>query len=151
MKKPKELRGTGSVEVEMFDLNCFYSAPVAWHKWRKDSKRAIEQDKPVFRREDGSCFTPSDLNAILKSLLQEKVKYMEGYVASHSFRSGLVSVMARLGYSTEEIQRQGRWESDSYKAYCKLGRASRLNEQWELASRISDIVTDAVQFGRTII
>ena len=53
--------------------------------------------KPVFRREDGSCFTANDLNGILKALLQDKVQYMKGYVASHSFRSGLVSVMAHLG------------------------------------------------------
>ena len=152
IKKPKETRGARNVEVEMFDLgpSCFYSSAVAWKKWRQDSKRAIEMDKPVFRREDGSCFTANDLNGILKAFLQDKVQYMKGYVASHSFRSGLVSVMARLGCSEEEICRQGRWQSTSFKAYCKLGRATRLKEQWILASKISDIVTDAVQSGRTI-
>ena len=137
----------------MFDLgpDCFYNPVSAWLKWRRDSKLELEENLPVFRQENGSLFTARDLNAILKIMLEEKVRYMEGYVASHSFRARLVSVMARLGYTEEEIKRQGRWRSDSYLAYVKMGRAARLTEQWEMASKIAALVADCVQSGRSLV
>ena len=150
-----ELRTNGQidVEVEMVNLgwDCFYNPTEAWSKWRKDSKLELREDLPVFRQENGRLFTARDLNVILKTMLAEKVMYMEGYVASHSFRAGLVSVMARLGYTEEQIKRQGRWRSDAYLAYVKMGRAARLTEQWEMASKIAALVTDCVQSGRTLV
>ena len=153
IKKPKETKGKHNVEVEMFDLgpNCFYNPTTAWLKWQMDSKLELSDDLPVFRQENGSLFTARDLNAVLKTMLEEKVRYMEGYIASHSFRAGLVSVMARLGYTEEEIKRQGRWRSDSYLAYVKMGRAARLTEQWVMASKIAALVTDCVQSGRSLV
>ena len=153
VKKPKESKGTHDVEVEMFDLGqqCFYNPTVAWKKWQQKSKLELKDDLPVFRRENGSLFTARDLNMVLKTMLEEKVRYMEGYIASHSFRAGLVSVMARLGYTEEEIKRQGRWRSDSYLAYVKMGRAARLTEQWEMASKISNLVMDCVHSGRSLV
>ena len=153
IKKPKETKGQHDVEVEMFNLgwDCFYNPTEAWSKWRKDSKLELREDLPVFRQENGRLFTARDLNVILKTMLAEKVMYMEGYVASHSFRAGLVSVMARLGYTEEQIKRQGRWRSDAYQAYVKMERAARLTEQWEMASKIAALVTDCVQSGRTLV
>ena len=141
IKCPKETRGPSTVDVEIFDMGpCFYNFVTAWEKWRKCSSLPIVADLPVFRKEDGSLFTPNNLNIILKDLLKDRIIYTEGIVASHCFRSGLVSCMAQLGYNEESIQRQGRWSSASYKAYLKLGRSTRVEEQWALSRKIADLV-----------
>ena len=146
IRKPKETRGSKSVDVEVFELpGCFYSATTAFAKWRDCSSLDTEPHLPLFRRENGKLLTPRDLNGILKSLLKDSIKYSDGFVSTHSFRAGIVSVMSRLGYQDEEIKRQGRWSSDAFKAYCKTGRASRLNEQWTLATEISNLVHRCVQ------
>ena len=152
LRKPKETRGSVVVPVELFDLGegCFYSATQAWGKWRESSSVNIEDDLPVFRRENGALLTPSVLNGVIKSLLAETIQYEDGYVASHSFRSGLVSTMARLGYSDEDIRRQGRWASTAFERYIKLGRAARLEEQWTLASRVSKLVSESLRTGSKI-
>ena len=67
---------------------------------------------PVFRRKSGSMLTPRDMNGILKALMKDSVSYEDGFVSTHSFRSGMVSVMYRLGYTEEQIKIQGRWASD---------------------------------------
>ena len=72
--------------------------------------------------------------------MSEEINYMEGYIASHSFRAGMVSVMARLGYSEEQIKIQGRWSSDAFRRYLKLGRGERLESQFELAQKIATLV-----------
>ena len=47
--------------------------------------------------------------------------------------------MARAGYSDEEIQRVGRWKSDSFLKYIKLGRSSRLEQQLKLMRKLATI------------
>ena len=138
LRSPKETRGGGDVWVEMFDLGpeCFYNCTAAWEKWREMSRVPIEPEMPVFRKEDGTLLTAKHLNAVLKTLLVKDVDYEGGSVATHSFRAGLTSVMGRLGYSNEEIMRQGRWQSSSFMAYLKLGRAERVEQQYKLASSI---------------
>ena len=152
IRKPKETRGSKNVEVEIFELpGCFYSATTAYMKWRECSKLNMDPPLPLFRRENGTLLTPRDLNCILKSLLKGATKYSDGFISTHSFRAGIVSVMSRLGYQEEEIKRQGRWSSDAYKAYCKTGRASRLNEQYTLANEISSLVQRCVRNGEAIV
>ena len=141
IKKPKETKGSHNVLVEIFELNkCFYSFTEAWSKWRKSSSLPLSANLPPFRWEDGNLLTPNQFNSILKELLNDRIQYTEGFVASHSFRGGLVSIMAQLGYSEQDIQRQGRWNSDSYKNYIKLGRSARVQDQWDLAAKISSLV-----------
>ena len=141
IKCPKETRGSSVVEVEIFDMGtCFYDCVSAWKKWRQSSSLPLSDDLPVFRRENGNLFTPNHLNSVLKDLLKDRVIYTEGVVATHCFRGGLVSCMARLGYNKEDIQRQGRWSSDSYKSYLKLGRSTRIEEQWALSNKIANLV-----------
>ena len=149
---PKECRGNGSVDVEVFDLGkeCFYSCIQAWEKWRASSKLEMDPDLPVFRKESGGLLTPAEFNGYLKEMLADKVSYKEGYVASHSFRAGLASVMAKLGYSDSQIQLQGRWRSESYLKYLKLGRGTRLTDQYDLATKISGVVAESVLGGGTI-
>lgn len=148
---PKECRGNGSATVEIFDLDCFYSCVQAWRKWRACSKLDLDPDLPVFRRESGALLTPSEFNACLKEMLSDKISYSEGYVTSHSFRAGLASIMARLGYDNSQIMIQGRWRSDAFLRYLKLGRATRLTDQFSLASKISGVVTESMLRGGPIV
>ena len=141
IKKPKETRGGQNVPVEIFELKgCFYSCTEAWMKWRRSSSLPLEEGLPPFRWENGKLLTPNQFNLILKEFLNDRIQYIDGFIATHSFRGGLVSVMALLGYSEQEIQRQGRWCSDSYKDYLKLGRSARVQDQWTLATRISELI-----------
>ena len=138
IRSPKETRGSKKVEVEVFDMpGCFYSCTEAFRKWRQCSTLPEDPEMPVFRRKSGSMLTPRDMNGILKALMKDSVSYEDGFVSTHSFRGGMVSVMYRLGYTEEQIKIQGRWASDAFKHYCKSGRAARLQDQWSLANKIS--------------
>ena len=150
IKNPKESRGRKHVDVEIFDLgpNCFYDCVTAFRKWRDSSTLPCNPDLPLFRNEDGSLVTPDGFNSVLKELMCDKVQYMEGFVASHSFRSGLASVMAQLGYSDSDIKLQGRWGSDAFKSYVRLGRSARLEEQWALANRITSLILPGGHLAR---
>ena len=44
---------------------------------------------------------------------------------SHSFRSGVASMMGSQGFSDEEIKLVGRWSSRAFTAYTKLARTQR--------------------------
>ena len=146
IKIPKETRGKKDVWVEVFDLGqqCFYNCTTAWKKWRESSTLSISPDRPVFRKEDGSNFTAQQLNGLLKKLLVKDVDYSGGFVATHSFRAGMASIMGKLGYSDEEIRRQGRWQSSSFLTYLKLGRAERVEQQYRLANGIAAHVAKSV-------
>ena len=149
VKCPKETRGHQVVDVELFDLSdCFYNCVSAFRKWRGASSLPLDPNLPLFRHEDGSLVTPNYFNMLLKDLMQDKVQYMQGFIATHSFRSGLASVMAQLGYSDEQIKLQGRWRGDAFMNYIKLGRAARLEDQWALANKIANLVLPGGQVGR---
>ena len=60
-----------------------------------------------------------------------------GKILSHSFRRGLATMMAKNGYSDEEIMRTGRWSSSAFLTYCKLGRVKRMAVAQEMAYRFS--------------
>ena len=47
--------------------------------------------------------------------------------------------MARAGYNDADIKRVGRWQSDSFLRYIKLGRSSRLEQQLELMRKLTEI------------
>ena len=142
IRKPKETKGNALVNVEIFDLgpNCFYNGMSAWKKWRETSTLPIMDELPVFRKEDGSLLTPPQLNTIIQTLLKEDISYLEGTLASHSFRSGVVTIMGRLGYTEDEIKRQGRWTSEAFRTYLKMGRGVRMEEQYNLATRIANLI-----------
>ena len=91
------------------------------------------------RRKNGKLLTIKLFNQILKTLLQEVLAYEEGTISSHSFRAGVASAMARAGYNDADIQRVGRWKSDAFLRYIKLGRSSRLEQQMELMKKLTEI------------
>ena len=133
LKSPKEEVISTGVNVELFATGTFSCPVSAWKKWRQVDKYRLSPTKPVFRTPEGKCFTGAQFNEDLKLLLGKYVNYDKNKFLSHSFRAGMASMMALAGYGDEEIMRQGRWNSQAFKLYCKTGRGVRLREQRELA------------------
>ena len=137
LKSPKELRNGTGVMVELFPTDNYLCPIRALEKWRSVSRCPKSEVKPVFRHEDGSNYTGKEFNADLQKLLGKHLDYKKGKILSHSFRSGLATMMARSGYSDEEIMRTGRWSSSAFLSYCKLGRVKRMSIAQEMATRFS--------------
>ena len=131
LKNPKEAKGN-EVQVELIE-NGGKTCPVrAFMAWQKTMKKKPERNLPLFMKTDGSVTTTAEMNSLLKRVFDGS--FCNGrYVSLHSFRSGLASEMALAGYDDEAIQTQGRWKSDAYKNYIKLGRAQRIGSQLKLA------------------
>ena len=140
VKSPKTGRVGLGQEVEVFQLQSKL-CPIAalcrfWEM--SDGLSLNEPNQPAFRREDGFCYTKTQLNADLKSILADEISYETGAsISCHSFRAGLSSHMSQWNFSKEDIQGWGRWTSDAYERYCKLPStarrllALRLNEKFE--------------------
>ena len=60
----------------------------------------------AFRTEQGWCYTHSEFNKDLKSLLAEMLPY--GRISGHSFRSGMATLLASAGFDDSKIQAIGR-------------------------------------------
>ena len=143
IKNPKEMAGRGSLNVEMFESNSFTCPVRAVEKLWAAGKATKEE--PFATRAKGKILTISKFNKVLKTLLADTLKYEEGTISSHSFRSGVATAMARAGYQDAEIQRVGRWRSDAFLKYLKLGRSSRLEQQRKLMACLEEIGQKEIQ------
>ena len=136
IKNPKEGRGR-SVTVELFENKSFWCPVTAYKKlllaWGNRPKGSV----PFSSGSSGKLLTGRRFNEILQTISHARGLSLGGVFKSHSFRSGIPSLMARAGYPDHEIKRQGRWRSDSFLRYCKLGRAARWHDQMELADRLA--------------
>ena len=136
---PKEMSGREQVEVELLGLADKSLCPVeAWRMWRKyvNADAPLSPDLPLFSFRSGKLPTPTWLNNKIRWLLRNDVHYGSLQVLSHSFRAGLVSVLARLGISEEKIKVIGRWKSNAWKLYAKSGRMVRWTEMRHLADLV---------------
>lgn len=117
--------------VDVYESNGQFCPVRALMKWRTMSKH-IEDDLPAFRWESGIPITGQDLNRCLKSLLEKHFDYNKGKITSHSFRSGIATLMGSLGFADTEIQAIGRWSSRAFESYLKLPRTRRLQMAREI-------------------
>ena len=93
---------------------------------------------PLMRRQNGRGYTAVAFNADLRDILTPWLAYgSEGGISAHSFRAGIASTLARLGFSEETIAAQGRWSSSCYLKYIKLGRATKLSVQRSVAEALA--------------
>ena len=126
VKSPKVDRvGTGD-NIQIFQLDNFMCPIAAFDMYKRFSGLKKNPQQPVFRFELGRCFTGQEMNrrlTLLTSCLKEIVP--GGEVKSHSFRSGVISELARAGHSVEDMKQVGRWNSESWKKYCKLPLTKR--------------------------
>ena len=114
LQSPKEDKLRQGVTVELFGTGTVTCPIDAFKKWRKVRSGNTNKALPLFRCENGKCYTGNQFNKDIKSLLGQYINYDEKKYLSHSFRAGLASMMASAGYTDAEIMRQGRWHSRNF-------------------------------------
>ena len=139
LKSPKELKFGKGVMVEVFETNTEICPVAALEKWKYLSKLAMTSTKPAFRLEDGSLYTGKLFNHDLEKLLGKHIDYKETKILSHSFRAGLATAMAKLGYSDEDICKIGRWNSQAFVNYVKTARLKRMKIAKEMAGKMANL------------
>jgi hypothetical protein len=123
LKSPKEQRDGKAVLVDVFESGGPICPVRAYTKWARMADR--EKGKPAFRAPCGTPLTGRKLNSYIRQLLEGNIDYSVGQVTTHSFRSGIASLLGTKGFSDEEIKQAGRWSSSAYLAYMKLPRTKR--------------------------
>ena len=77
----------------------------------------------------GKNITPKAFNKFLRGALMDYKGYPGDIgVTSHCFRSGVTSMLGQMGASPDLIKGVGRWSSEAWKAYCKVGRSTRVED-----------------------
>ena len=139
LKSPKELKFGKGVMVEIFETKTQLCPVAAFEKWKKVSKVAKTASKPAFRLENGLLYTGKQFNKDLEKLLGKHIDYKTTKVLSHSFRAGLATAMAKLGYTDDEICKIGRWNSTAFVNYVKTARLKRMKIAREMAMKMSNL------------
>lgn len=124
LKSPKENRIGNKVIVDVY-ANGGECCPVrALAKWQEIGSKSRRR-KPAFMLESGKAYTGALFNKTLKECLGKYIPEHKGFVTSHSFRSGLASMLGNLGFSDEDVQAIGRWSSTAFETYMRLPRTKR--------------------------
>ena len=136
LKAPKEARLRQGITVDLFPTDSFLCPVIAYLKFLSSSPVSVVPGRPVFRDLGARGYTGRAFNADLKHLLAGQVDYSGGKVTSHSFRAGLATEMARVGYSDADIMTIGRWHSSAYLQYIKSDRVKRMRIGQQLAKTL---------------
>ena len=124
IKSPKTDRIGAGQRIEVFETGNFMCPFKAFKKYMASLKLGQNKNLPVFREKNGECFTGKKLSKCLEEISKELSA--KGIKAkNHSFRAGVPTMMAKLGYTDKEIMAAGRWQSKAYLAYAKLPRLQR--------------------------
>ena len=135
LKSPKENRIGNKVIVDVYE-NGGPCCPVrAVEKWRQMGVLA-RVGEPGFLLESGKALTGALLNKVLRQCWSKYVPSEKGFLTSHSFRTGLASMLGSLGFGKEDIQAMGRWSSNAFETYLRLPRTKRA----EMARRFAGLV-----------
>ena len=136
LKAPKEARLRQGITVDLFPTDSFLCPVVAYLKFLSSSPVSVVPGRPVFRDLGARGYTGRAFNADLQHLLAGQVDYSGGKVTSHSFRAGLATEMARVGYSDADIMTVGRWHSLAFLHYIKSDRLKRMKVGQVLAKTL---------------
>ena len=96
----------------------------AFKRWSRHNP--CDPDLPAFRDDDGSPLTQKEFNSFLADFSRKYLDTGKRTLSSHSFRAGMCTLLATLGYSDEEIMSWGRWNSRAFETYIKAPRSKRL-------------------------
>ena len=121
--KNSKTNKTGTPELITIYSNDSGTCPVRSVKKLMTLNKNVPQDYPFFAGEDGKPVTLKKFNAVLKKLTSLSIK--GGTISSHSFRIGITSILARKGYSDQQLKLVGRWSSRAFAAYIRLKRSNR--------------------------
>ena len=113
LKSPKEDK-KGKVKI----INIYKSkgamCPIkAFQRWQKLSPPK-NRNIPIFCLESGVNLTGRRFNRIFERLLSKHIDYRKGSISSHSFQSGLATLMGQLSFPDHEIMAMGRWSSNCF-------------------------------------
>ena len=138
IKSPKEDRIGKDMCLEIFGNNSFLCPVRALNKYLSERTKMnkFNKDLPFFLKQNSKCMSGRDFNNILSELTAEVTENSNCIVKSHSLRAGVPSELAKQGADPLHIQGVGRWSSDAWKDYCKLGRKKRMNITDTLCSSI---------------
>ena len=138
IKSPKEDRIGRDMSLEIFGNGSFLCPVRALTKYLTERTKitGAQEALPLFIKKNTKCLTGTEFSAMLTDLTSDITKNTSSTVTSHSLRAGVPSELARQGADPKHIQGVGRWSSDAWKDYCKLGRLKRLNITDSLCSAI---------------
>ena len=136
LKSPKTDRIGAGQRVEVFETENFMCPFKALKKYRESAKFDENPNEPVFREKSGCCFTGKTLNKYLEEISPE-LKKQGIHVRNHSFRAGVPTMMATLGYPEKDIMAAGRWQSKAFMAYTKLPRLQRAKFAVDLSTKLT--------------
>ena len=136
IKSPKEDRIGKDMSLKTFGNDTFLCPVRAIKKYMREKCRLNlkTHNMPFFTRKDNSGYTGNDFNKHLTTLTADITLNTNSVVRSHSLRAGVPSELAKRGADPIQIQGVGRWQSEAWKDYCKLGRKERLNVTEQLCS-----------------
>ena len=87
IKNPKELKGKGSVNIEMFKQNTWMCPVKALELLQRERMEDLESEGFV-RRSNWKLLTIRLFNQLLQTLLKDNLEYEEGTISSHSLSWG---------------------------------------------------------------
>ena len=137
---PKEEKLSAGVMIDLFQSQDFMCPITAYQNWHKDKGVKLNQQKPLFRLENGMNYTGRLFNKDIRSLMSSVIDYGSSPITAHSFRRGLATFMAKQGYSDHDIMTIGRWKSQAFKAYIAAPRVVRGKLAAALASKVAKSV-----------
>ena len=136
LKSPKEAKGKEGVVVDLFETESYLCPVLAMKKYLASLNFSASTASPVFRTSQGQGYTGVTFNADLKVVLMSVIDWNKSKLTSHSFRAGLATELAGLGYSDQDIMVLGRWRSDAYLHYVKTARTKRMKVVEEVARKV---------------
>ena len=131
--KLEKTNNSGKVNfVDVYASNGATCPIKAWKKWSIFAHN--DQNLPAFRDLLGRNFTCKRFNSYLRNFDRKYLNFPGRPLSCHSFRAGLATLLAKIGYSDDDIKQSGRWSSRAFLAYIKLPRTRRLQMSREIAS-----------------
>ena len=134
IKSQKTDKSGAATIVDVYESGTGLCPVAAFSKYRKKADY-LDPSMPAFCSHSEKPLTKKQFNLYLKQFLGSHLDTPSSYVSGHSFRSGIASLIAELGYSDQQIKDLGRWSSQAYLTYLKLPRTRRL----EMAKNLSGI------------
>ena len=123
LKCPKESKSKAVTTVDVFQNDGPLCPVAALKKW--NDQLCAADDLPAFRFENGTPLTGAKMNILLDRTVGRYTDKSIGKFTTHSFRIGLATELARMGFSDDEIKVAGRWSSRAFEAYIRLKRTKR--------------------------
>ena len=133
---PKQRKGNGGVYTELLPTSNWF-CPVSAYRRYCEANEDWGSDLPLIHL-NGVLYTKKDFNRDLRVIFGGKIGPNE-QLTSHSFRSGVISALARAGATEEVMKSQTDHSSSAFRAYLKLGRSARLSQQMSVITLLEDL------------